>query len=194
MAAESNLDSPNQKLINGLIQISGRKYEDPLECAYDSLRLVVAYTETISQVDQLHSIAPLRSLINAISDRLQGGSPILFKPRPKQGPPKNQSFSMAQGALAGCMEVLVKAGMSQDDAVLFVTTKASAFKITDRDGQPVTRKNVKSWRARAGEDLPASGLAVFRKITEIGKVSETAAKNHVLGVLRAVKDAALTKK
>jgi hypothetical protein len=151
---------------------------------------VVEYVETGLDPESHQLTIPLQALIAALSDTLRGGRPALLHPRQRgKGAPKDQSFSLVQGVLAGALDVLVRAGMPRDMAADFVANQANLRGVHDRKGQRVAAKQVIAWRARAGDDLAAAGYAVFKTFASHNVADQDTAKDFVLGQLLAVENA-----
>ena len=182
----------HDKVIAYLAEIGRRPDVDPLERSHAALRAVVAYFDSSLDISSRHLTRPVHSLIHALSDTLRGGQPALLRPRRRgKGPPQDQSFSSVQGALAGALEVLVRAGMPLQSAARWVTAKANSHGIRDRKGQNLSASQVIAWRARAGDDLPATGSAAFKKVSSRPSADQEAAKLYVKGVILALADTGL---
>ena len=179
-------------LIAFLAEIGRRPDVDPLERSYAALHAVVAYFDSSLDISSRHLTRPVHSLIHALSDTLRGGQPALLRPRRKgKGPPRDQSFSSIQGAVAGALEIMVRGGIQVDSAARLVATIAHSHRIRDRKGQRLTAKQVMTWRDRAGDDLPPTGSAAFKKITSLKVADQEEAKKYVHEIILALADGGL---
>jgi hypothetical protein len=179
--------SEYEAFLEALIRVNRFEFQDPLERAYETLRTVANYIDSDLYISREGFTSPLHSLINSLSDTLRGGQPAMLRPRRRaKGPPKDQSFASVQGILSGALDVLIRTGMPRDSAARFVATQAESLKVSDRNGQRLTAKEIIARRARAGDDLPATGSAAFKKLASLTLADQKSAKSHVRDALEAL--------
>jgi hypothetical protein len=178
-----------EALIDALRVISLREYEIPLEHSYVALDVVVTRIEAINTVAAHESVMPLRKLMVSISDLLRGGKSVHFNVKKKRdGRPKDKSFALLQGAIAGAMQVLMSIPskpMSPLDAAIYVADGAMKLGLRDQLNKRITAEQVTSWRYRAGGDLPLSASEVYDRIAKIQPKNKQEAQNLVSGILLA---------
>jgi integrase len=181
-----------EALMAVLAGIGQRPDVDRLERSYAALRAVVAYFDSSADISIRDLMRPLHALIHALSDSLRGGQPALLRPRRRgTGPPKDQSFSSIQGAVAAALEIMVRAGMQVDSAARLVTTMAHSHGIRDRNGQRLTAAQAINWRHRAGDDLAPTGTAAFKQIASLRVADQEQGKEYVREIIGGLVDGGL---
>ena len=195
-------------LVDALNELGSGDSPPDLERSYEALRYLIEFLELEIEDriggDALVALSPLNDLIAALSDTLYGGKPeLLHAKNRKKGAPRNQAKHLAQGAMASAMDLLMFAGVRQDDAAKFVADEAHRRAIFDQRGQRVTAKHDAYWRHRAGGDLSPVATNIHKQLVQKFEATITdkpeaerkaVAKGLVIGLLEAIQDSRVSPK
>jgi hypothetical protein len=161
------------KCQNGLRRGEG----DPLSITGYALASVIEFLHGDQGVMDSGITNALAVVMNALNDRRNGGRPrLLFDKRKSCGRPTNQAFDGVKAAAAMGLEVLLKHGLTRDQAGRYLAAQASKLGLRLPDGKEIGKEAVLRWRDEIDTAKSAIGAEVF-KLLKARRASDVAIAN-----------------
>ena len=144
---------------------------DELRVVVTALFSVVIFLEADDAVARSGLTRPLRKLLAALRDRMQGAtSPLLFSRPRKRGRPKDVSFMGAHGVIAVAVDVLIEGGETKQAAARFVAAELRSAEIRP-GGETITAREVLQWRDEIGGGAPELAERTYKDMrTRVAKL------------------------
>jgi hypothetical protein len=140
---------------------------DQLEAGKMALVAVLTFLNSDPEIVLKGSNRSLSIVLRTLNDVLGGGRPALLFERPsKGGAPNYQSDTVLRAQIVLALELLLKAGLSRDEAGAWVARQLEKSKIRRAKGKhgSITAKEILRWRSEKGGKAPSGFDAAFTKL------------------------------